>query len=39
MFNKMLEDERMPEELRSVLMPIFKKKGAMQSCRKYGTEQ
>ena len=27
LFNKILEDERMPDEWRSVLVPIFKNKG------------
>ena len=33
LFNKILEDERMPDEWRrSMLVPIFKNKGGMQSC-------
>ena len=33
LFNKILESERMPEEWRlSVLVPIFKNKGDVQSC-------
>ena len=35
MFNKILEDERMPDEWRSVLVPIFKNKGDVQSCSNY----
>ena len=32
LFNKILEDERMPDKWRSVLVPIFKNKGDVQSC-------
>ncbi|KAK3516211.1 hypothetical protein QTP70_006361 [Hemibagrus guttatus] len=35
LFNKVLESERMPEEWRSVLVPIFKNKGDVQSCSNY----
>ena len=35
LFNKILKDERMPDEWRSVLIPIFKNKGDMQSCSNY----
>ncbi|KAK3513818.1 hypothetical protein QTP70_028869 [Hemibagrus guttatus] len=36
LFNRVLESERMPEEWRrSVLVPIFKKKGDVQSCSNY----
>ncbi|KAK3543950.1 hypothetical protein QTP70_031858, partial [Hemibagrus guttatus] len=36
LFNRVLESERMPEEWRrSVLVPIFKYKGDMQSCSNY----
>ncbi|KAK3566642.1 hypothetical protein QTP86_001843 [Hemibagrus guttatus] len=36
LFNRVLENERMPEEWRrSVLVPIFKNKGDVQSCSKY----
>ncbi|KAK2899938.1 hypothetical protein Q8A73_013067 [Channa argus] len=36
LFNKILESERMPEDLRkSVLVPIFKNKGDVQSCGNY----
>ena len=36
LFNKILEDERMPDEWkRSVLVPIFKNKGDVQSCSSY----
>ncbi|KAK3565404.1 hypothetical protein QTP86_007938 [Hemibagrus guttatus] len=35
LFNRVLESERMPEEWRSVLVPIFKNKGHMQSCSNY----
>ena len=36
LFNKILESERMPEEWRlSVLVPIFKNKGDVQSCGNY----
>ncbi|KAK3541917.1 hypothetical protein QTP86_008097 [Hemibagrus guttatus] len=36
LFNRVLESERMPEELRrSVLVPIFKNKGDVQSCSNY----
>ncbi|KAK3522926.1 hypothetical protein QTP86_009722 [Hemibagrus guttatus] len=36
LFNRVLESERMPEEWRrSVLMPIFKNKGDVQSCSNY----
>ncbi|KAK3536039.1 hypothetical protein QTP70_025506 [Hemibagrus guttatus] len=36
LFNRVLESERMPEEWRrSVLVPIFKNKGDVQSCRNY----
>ena len=35
LFNKILEDERMPDEWRSVLVPIFKSKGDVQSCSNY----
>ncbi|KAK3518100.1 hypothetical protein QTP70_033322 [Hemibagrus guttatus] len=36
LFNRVLETERMPEEWRrSVLMPIFKNKGDVQSCSNY----
>ncbi|KAK3571406.1 hypothetical protein QTP86_010698 [Hemibagrus guttatus] len=36
LFNRVLESERMPEEWRrSVLVPIFKNKGDMQSCSNY----
>ncbi|KAK3538041.1 hypothetical protein QTP70_027394 [Hemibagrus guttatus] len=34
-FNRVLESERMPEEWRSVLVPIFKNKGDVQSCSNY----
>ena len=34
-FNKILESERMPEEWRSVLVPIFKNKGDVQSRGNY----
>ena len=33
--NKIVEDERMPDEWRSVLVPIFKNKGDVQSCSNY----
>ncbi|KAK3522543.1 hypothetical protein QTP86_023298 [Hemibagrus guttatus] len=37
LFNRVLESERMPEEWRrSVLVPIFKNKGDVQSCRTIG---
>ncbi|KAK3566678.1 hypothetical protein QTP86_003161 [Hemibagrus guttatus] len=37
LFNRVLESERMPEEWRrSVLVPIFKNKGDVQSCSNYG---
>ncbi|KAK3570786.1 hypothetical protein QTP86_025427 [Hemibagrus guttatus] len=37
LFNRVLESERMPEEWRrSVLMPIFKNNGDVQSCSNYG---
>ena len=36
LFNKILEDERMPDEWRrSVLVPIFKSKGDVESCSNY----
>ncbi|KAK3517285.1 hypothetical protein QTP70_002580 [Hemibagrus guttatus] len=36
LFNRVLESERMPEQWRrSVLVPIFKNKGDMQSCSNY----
>ncbi|KAK3519719.1 hypothetical protein QTP70_002672 [Hemibagrus guttatus] len=36
LFNRVLESEKMPEEWRrSVLVPIFKNKGDVQSCRNY----
>ncbi|KAK3509598.1 hypothetical protein QTP70_006792 [Hemibagrus guttatus] len=36
LFNRVLESERMPEEWRrSVLLPIFKNKGDVQSCSNY----
>ncbi|KAK3567338.1 hypothetical protein QTP86_019605, partial [Hemibagrus guttatus] len=36
LFNRVLESERMPEEWRrSVLVPIFKNKGDVQSCSNY----
>ncbi|KAK3553750.1 hypothetical protein QTP70_009196 [Hemibagrus guttatus] len=35
LFNRVLESEKMPEEWRSVLVPIFKNKGDVQSCSKY----
>ncbi|KAK3569417.1 hypothetical protein QTP86_029325 [Hemibagrus guttatus] len=36
LFNRVLESERMPEECRrSVLVPIFKNKGDVQSCSNY----
>ncbi|KAK3551724.1 hypothetical protein QTP70_023244 [Hemibagrus guttatus] len=36
LFNRVLESERMPEEWRrSVLVPIFKNKGVVQSCSNY----
>ena len=35
LFNKILEDKRMPEEWRSVLVPFFKNKGDVQSCSNY----
>ena len=35
LFNKILEDKRMPDEWRSVLVPIFKNKGDVQSCSSY----
>ncbi|KAK3551351.1 hypothetical protein QTP70_015027 [Hemibagrus guttatus] len=36
LFNRILESERMPEEWRrSVLVPIFKNKGDVQSCSNY----
>ena len=36
LFNKILEDERIPDEWkRSVLVPIFKNKGDVQSCSNY----
>ncbi|KAK3566616.1 hypothetical protein QTP86_001541 [Hemibagrus guttatus] len=35
LFNRVLESERMPEEWRSVLVPIFKNKGDMQTCSNY----
>ena len=36
MYNITMESERMPEEWRdSVLVPIFKYKGGVQSCRNY----
>ncbi|KAK3512329.1 hypothetical protein QTP70_005794 [Hemibagrus guttatus] len=36
LFNRVLESERMPEESRrSVLVPIFKNKGDVQSCSNY----
>ncbi|KAK3538962.1 hypothetical protein QTP86_023565 [Hemibagrus guttatus] len=36
LFNRVLESERMPEELRrSVLVPIFKNQGDVQSCSNY----
>ena len=31
LFNKLLKNERMPDEWRSVLVPIFKNKGDVQS--------
>ncbi|KAK3516670.1 hypothetical protein QTP70_021990 [Hemibagrus guttatus] len=35
LFNRVLESERMPEEWRSMLVPIFKNKGDVQSCSNY----
>ncbi|KAK3517914.1 hypothetical protein QTP70_027301 [Hemibagrus guttatus] len=35
LFNRVLESERMPEEWRSVLVPIFKNNGDVQSCSNY----
>ncbi|KAK3522749.1 hypothetical protein QTP86_032027, partial [Hemibagrus guttatus] len=35
LFNRVLESERMPEEWRSVLVPINKNKGDVQSCSNY----
>ncbi|KAK3508871.1 hypothetical protein QTP70_011009 [Hemibagrus guttatus] len=35
LFNRVLESERMSEEWRSVLVPIFKNKGDVQSCSNY----
>ncbi|KAK3535197.1 hypothetical protein QTP70_004755 [Hemibagrus guttatus] len=35
LFNRVLESEKMPEEWRSVLVPIFKNKGDVQSCSNY----
>ncbi|KAK3553015.1 hypothetical protein QTP86_031159, partial [Hemibagrus guttatus] len=35
LFNRVLESERMPDEWRSVLVPIFKNKGDVQSCSNY----
>ncbi|KAK3545322.1 hypothetical protein QTP70_003792, partial [Hemibagrus guttatus] len=35
LFNRVFESERMPEEWRSVLVPIFKNKGDVQSCSNY----
>ncbi|KAK3525620.1 hypothetical protein QTP70_001367 [Hemibagrus guttatus] len=35
LFNRVLESERMPEEWRSVLVPIFKNKGDVHSCSNY----
>ncbi|KAK3527328.1 hypothetical protein QTP86_020250 [Hemibagrus guttatus] len=35
LFNRVLESKRMPEEWRSVLVPIFKNKGDVQSCSNY----
>ena len=35
MFNKMLESAGIPEEWRSVLVPIFKNKKDVQSCGNY----
>ena len=36
LYNRMMERERMPEEWRdSVLIPIFKNKGDVQSCSNY----
>ena len=35
LFNRLLMDERMPEEWRSVLIPINKNKGDAQCCGKY----
>ena len=34
-FNKILESDRITEEWRSVLMPIFKNKGDVWSCGNY----
>ena len=35
LFNKLLVGERMPEEWRSVLIPIYKNKGDAQCCGSY----
>ena len=36
LYNRMMESERMPEEWRnSILIPIFKNKGDVQSCSNY----
>ena len=35
LFKSILESEKMPEEWRSVLVPIFKNKGHVQSCSNY----
>ncbi|KAK3521199.1 hypothetical protein QTP70_000483 [Hemibagrus guttatus] len=35
LFNRILESEKMPEEWRSVLVPIFKNKGDVQICSNY----
>ena len=35
LFKKILEDKRMPDEWRSVIVPIFKNKGDVQSCSNY----
>lgn len=35
LFNRILDSEKMPEEWRSVLVPIYKNKGDVQSCGNY----
>jgi hypothetical protein len=35
LFNLIFQENKMPEEWRSVLVPIFKKKGDVQSCTNY----
>ncbi|KAI5629399.1 hypothetical protein C0J50_2331 [Silurus asotus] len=35
LFNRILEKEKMPEEWRSVLVPIFKNNGDVQTCSNY----